>query len=87
MRSDVKSAKTILKEFDVECSELCYTDFIPNRVTEARERLRKAMNQEPSKVENLKEQLMYSLRNAFNPDKYDLSLASFARNGERVYLS
>ncbi len=83
MRNYVKSTKHILAIFDQECRELCYTDYIPLQVEEAREKLRKTMDKGPSKMEIVKEQVMHTLRNTFDPDSYDLTLASFAEDGER----
>ena len=82
MRNYVKSTKSILRAFDQECAELCYYDFIPDKVAESRLKLKKEAQNGPTKMENLKERLMHSLRDAFDPDKYDWDEASFTSEGE-----
>ena len=82
VRNYVKSTKHILALFDQECEELAYTDFIPNKVLEARKKME--AEKTPDRMEIVKERVMHSLRNAFNPDLYDLKKTSYSPDGERA---
>ena len=81
-RNYKKDVKSVLRQYDRECKELCYTAFMPNEV----ERLKKDIAAEIESIDKMeakKAQAMRTLRKMFDPVKFNAALYSpYAKNGE-----
>lgn len=76
-----KGNKSVLRLFDQECRELCYSQTIPERVAKARKIIEKC--KKGSDADKAKERVMHDLRNAFDPDLYDWSkITLYDESGE-----
>ena len=81
-RNYKKDVKSVLRQYDRECKELCSTAFLPNDV----EKLKKEIAAEIESIDKMeakKAQAMRTLRNLFDPVKFNAKLYSpYAKNGE-----
>ena len=64
-----KGNQLLLRMFDQECKELCYSQCIPEKVAEVRKLIEKCRKSEDA--EAAKNKAMFILRKNFDPDLYD----------------
>ena len=64
-----KGNKSVLRLFDRECRELCYSQTIPEKVAEARKVIEACKS--GTAADRAKERVMHDLRNAFDPYLYN----------------
>lgn len=83
MRNYVKDARTVLREYDRECKELCYTAYLPQEVANLKKEIA-AEFASIKRMEAKKSAAMRRLRDLFDPDKFNTKYAPYDIQGEPV---